>query len=444
MNYRETVDYILSIPLFAQKIGTENLASLLERLGNPQDKSRVIHIAGTNGKGSTAKALATILMHAGFHVGLFTSPHLVSINERIRYDDEMISDEDFTWAFEQVRKKFTVHPSFFEVMFAMAAVYYEKKQPDYVIYETGMGGRLDATNVVRPELCIITSVGLDHMEYLGDTIAKIAGEKAGIIKPSVPVVYFKRDAVSSGIIETHAKELDSAVTVVEKSNYIINEIDDKTIDFSFHNRYYNYDHLRILKTSLYQVENTCLAVASFDILMQIRDIEYGKNAGADVRIEQAVRSGLLDFSWEGRMEEIAPDLFVDGAHNPEAVECYCRTLRTLYTKKKKILVFAAVKDKDYDTMIRDLTEALSFEKIIVTSVDNKRKAPVSLIADRFRNYTGHTVEAYEDIAEAMDAAIRYKEQITDSAVYCVGSLYLVGEVKLWLQKIKEKSANMEE
>lgn len=442
MNYRETVDYILNIPLFAQKIGTENLASLLEHLGNPQDKSRVIHIAGTNGKGSTAKALATILMHAGFHVGLFTSPHLVSINERIRYDDEMISDEDFAWAFEQVQKKFTVHPSFFEVIFAMAAVYYEKKQPDYVIYETGMGGRLDATNVVKPELCIITSVGLDHMEYLGDTIEQIAGEKAGIIKPSVPVVYFKRDAVSSGIIETRAKELDSAVTAVEKSNYIINEIDDKTIDFSFHNRYYNYDHLRIPKTSLYQVENTCLAVTSFDILMRNKVMRYKEKD--DARIEQAVRSGLLDFSWEGRMEEIAPDLYVDGAHNPEAIECYCRTLRTLYTEKKKILVFAAVKDKDYDTMIRDLTEELSFEKIIVTSVDNKRKAPVSLIADRFQKYTGHVVEAYEDIAEAMDAAIRYKEQITDSAVYCVGSLYLVGEVKCWLQKRKERSANMEE
>ena len=442
MNYRETVDYILNIPLFAQKIGTENLASLLEHLGNPQDKSRVIHIAGTNGKGSTAKALATILMHAGFHVGLFTSPHLVSINERIRYDDEMISDEDFAWAFEQVQKKFTVHPSFFEVIFAMAAVYYEKKQPDYVIYETGMGGRLDATNVVKSELCIITSVGPDHMEYLGDTIEQIAGEKAGIIKPSVPVVYFKRDAVSSGIIETRAKELDSAVTAVEKSNYIINEIDDKTIDFSFHNRYYNYDHLRIPKTSLYQVENTCLAVTSFDILMRNKVMRYKEKD--DARIEQAVRSGLLDFSWEGRMEEIAPDLYVDGAHNPEAIECYCRTLRTLYTEKKKILVFAAVKDKDYDTMIRDLTEELSFEKIIVTSVDNKRKAPVSLIADRFQKYTGHVVEAYEDIAEAMDAAIRYKEQITDSAVYCVGSLYLVGEVKCWLQKRKERSANMEE
>ena len=442
MNYRETVDYILNIPLFAQKIGTENLASLLEHLGNPQDKSRVIHIAGTNGKGSTAKALATILMHAGFHVGLFTSPHLVSINERIRYDDEMISDEDFAWAFEQVQKKFTVHPSFFEVIFAMAAVYYEKKQPDYVIYETGMGGRLDATNVVKSELCIITSVGLDHMEYLGDTIEQIAGEKAGIIKPSVPVVYFKRDAVSSGIIETRAKELDSAVTAVEKSNYIINEIDDKTIDFSFHNRYYNYDHLRIPKTSLYQVENTCLAVTSFDILMRNKVMRYKEKD--DARIEQAVRSGLLDFSWEGRMEEIAPDLYVDGAHNPEAIECYCRTLRTLYTEKKKILVFAAVKETDYDTMIRDLTEELSFEKIIVTSVDNKRKAPVSLIADRFQKYTGHVVEAYEDIAEAMDAAIRYKEQITDSAVYCVGSLYLVGEVKCWLQKRKERSANMEE
>ena len=323
----------------------------------------------------------------------------------------------------------------FEEMFEVV----EDKENNCVVVDLELN-----TEEFHKKLNLFTPVGLDHMEYLGDTIAKIAGEKAGIIKPSVPVVYFKRDAVSSGIIETHAKELDSAVTAVEKSNYIINEIDDKTIDFSFHNRYYNYDHLRIPKTSLYQVENTCLAVASFDILMQTRDIEYGKNAGADVRIEQAVRSGLLDFSWEGRMEEIAPDLFVDGAHNPEAVECYCRTLRTLYTKKKKILVFAAVKDKDYDTMIRDLTEALSFEKIIVTSVDNKRKAPVSLIADRFRNYTGHTVEAYEDIAEAMDAAIRYKEQITDSAVYCVGSLYLVGEVKRWLQKIKEKSANMEE
>ena len=429
----------------AYKPGLETTHKLDEHFGHPHQQFKTIHIAGTNGKGSCSHTIAAVLQSAGYRVGLFTSPHLVDFRERIRINGEMIPEEYVVNFVADHRSFFEpLHPSFFELTTAMAFRYFADQKVDVAVIEVGMGGRLDCTNIIQPDLCIITNIGFDHMQYLGDTLPKIAKEKAGIIKPSVPVVYFKRDAVSSGIIETHAKELDSAVTAVEKSNYIINEIDDKTIDFSFHNRYYNYDHLRIPKTSLYQVENTCLAVASFDILMQIRNIEYGKNAGADVRIEQAVRSGLLDFSWEGRMEEIAPDLFVDGAHNPEAVECYCRTLRTLYTKKKKILVFAAVKDKDYDTMIRDLTEALSFEKIIVTSVDNKRKAPVSLIADRFRNYTGHTVEAYEDIAEAMDAAIRYKEQITDSAVYCVGSLYLVGEVKRWLQKIKEKSANMEE
>lgn len=458
MNYRETVDYILNIPLFAQKIGTENLASLLERLGNPQDKTRVIHVAGTNGKGSTAKALATLLMEAGFHVGLFTSPHLVSINERIKYDNSDISEEDFVWAFETVQKQFTMHPSFFEVMFAMAAVYFEKKNPDYVIYETGMGGRLDATNVVKPELCMITSVGLDHMEYLGDTIEKIAEEKAGIIKPSVPIVYFKRDAVSSGIIEAKAKISNSPVAAVEISQYIINEIDDKTIDFSLHNRYYNYDHLKIKRTSLYQVENACLAVTAFSILMKCRitardfaDSDKSEqnsdrcmlnevndrrmqNIGDEQIRNRIIWRGLLNFSWEGRMEELARDVYVDGAHNPEAIDSYCKTLQLLHNGKKKILIFAVVKDKDYDTMIKTLAEKLSFEKIIVAGVENKRKAPVSFIADRFGTYTGRRVDACDSISEAMERAFEYKKQIPDSAIYCVGSLYLVGEVKKWMKE----------
>lgn len=476
MNYRETVDYILNIPLFAQKIGTENLASLLERLGNPQDKTRVIHVAGTNGKGSTAKALATLLMQAGFHVGLFTSPHLVSINERIKYDNMDISEEDFVWAFETVQKQFTVHPSFFEVIFAMAAVYFEKKKPDYVIYETGMGGRLDATNVVKPELCMITSVGLDHMEYLGDTIEKIAEEKAGIIKPSVPIVYFKRDAVSSGIIEAKAKISNSPVAAVEISQYIINEIDDKTIDFSLHNRYYNYDHLKIKRTSLYQVENACLAVTAFSILMKRRITAHDfadsdkhepnsdrhmpnedsdkrepnevndrcmPNEVSDRRVlnmgdeqirNRIIQKGLLNFSWEGRMEELAQGVYVDGAHNPEAIDSYCKTLQLLHNGKKKILIFAVVKDKDYDTMIKTLAEKLSFEKIIVAGVANKRKAPVSFIADRFETYTGRGVDACDSISEAMERAFEYRKQIPDSAIYCVGSLYLVGEVKKWMKE----------
>ncbi len=427
MNYEETVDYLLNIPYFAKKIGTENLAGLLCRLGNPQDKTKSVHIAGTNGKGSAAKALSELLMKAGYNVGLFTSPHLVSINERIRYNNEEISNEDFVRAFEKVKEKFTLHPSFFEVVFAMAAVYYEEKRPDYVIYETGMGGRLDATNVLKPELCIITSIGMDHMEYLGNSLAEIAKEKAGIIKQGVPVVYLKKDKITSEIIENTADFLKSPKVPVEKSQYIINEIADKSIDFSFHNRYYSYYHLKINKTSLYQVENVCLAISAFDALT-------GHEGALLTEREDVIKAALNDFKWEGRMEEIIPGVYIDGAHNEDAINRYIETLKALHNKRRKILVFAAVKDKAYDSMIRQLAYDISFEKILVTSVDNERKAPVDLIAATFLKYTDTDVEAYQNIPEAMNRAIEYKAAIYDSAVYCVGSLYLVGEIKKWKQE----------
>ena len=160
------------------------------------------------------------------------------------------------------------HPSFFEVMFAMAAVYFRQQKCDFAVYETGMGGRLDATNVLTPELTIITSVGMDHMEYLGDTIEKIAYEKAGIIKPGVPVIYFRRDEAAARVIEDTAKERGADIIPVEKSDYIINHLGNKTIDFSLHNRYYSYCNLQIQKTSLYQVENVSLAVTAFRMLME--------------------------------------------------------------------------------------------------------------------------------------------------------------------------------
>jgi dihydrofolate synthase/folylpolyglutamate synthase len=449
MNYKETVEYILQIPLFAQKIGTENLSQLMERLGNPQDKPQVIHVAGTNGKGSTCKALATLLQAAGYKVGLFTSPHLVSINERIRINDELISDEDFVRCFETVKAEFDLHPSFFEVMFAMAAVYFEENQVDYVIYETGMGGRLDATNIVKPVLTIITSVGLDHMEYLGDTIEKIAAEKAGIIKPGVPVVYFRRDDEAAGIIETRAEFLNSPVTSVEISQYIINEIGDKTIDFSFHNRYYSYDHLKIKKTSVYQVENACLAIVSFAILMKDKGSEAGyipKKAEAYYGepmlndFQDIIRHGLMDFSWEGRMEEVAPDIYVDGAHNVEAIDSYCKTLCTLHRKRTKILVFACVKDKDYETIIMKLVHNIRFEKVIITSVDSKRKASTTDIAKLFKIYGGIEADTCEHIDEAMEKAVAYQKQIDGAAIYCVGSLYLVGGVKKWIKDYVNSNA----
>lgn len=440
MNYQETVDYILNIPLFAKKIGTENLTALLDRLGNPQDIPKVIHVAGTNGKGSVCKALATLLEKTGKKVGLFTSPHLVSINERIRINGKEISDQDFVRCFEIIKTEFHEHPSFFEVMFAMAAVYFKEQEVDYVIYETGMGGRLDATNVVKPVLTIITSIGFDHMQYLGNSLEEIATEKAGIIKPQVPVIYFRRDAVSARIIETRAESIHSPVIAVEKSQYIINGLEDKTIDFSLHNRYYSYDHLKMNKTAFYQVENACLAIIAFATLMKQEGHVIGywpakRQIGEEVildELQMTIKEGLLSFAWEGRMEEVSPGIFVDGAHNVEAIDAYCRTMTALHKDSKKLLVFAAVKDKDYETMIMKLLRGLKFEKIIVTAVDNSRQAPVEEIAEIFRAYTDTNVTASKDIGDAMNLALRYRREMTDTNIYCVGSLYLVAGVKKWL------------
>ena len=423
-DYRETVDYILGIPLFAQKIGKENLSSLLCRLGNPEKTVPAIHVAGTNGKGSTCRALAQMLMDMGYRVGLFISPHLVSINERIQVNNVNISDEDFVQSFEAVKAQFTQHPSFFEVMFAMAAVYFREQKCDFAVYETGMGGRLDATNVLMPELTIITSVGMDHMEYLGDTIEKIAYEKAGIIKPGVPVIYFHRDEESSRVIEDTARDCGAAVIPVEKADYIINHLGNKTIDFSVHNRYYSYCDLEIHKTSLYQVENVSLAIMAFFTLMSSRSVP-------GEQIEQVVRKALPEFYWEGRMEEIAPHIYVDGAHNVEAINAYIDTMKALHGDDHRILVFAAVKDKEYDSMIRLLAENIEYEHIIVTSVDSSRRADSARLAEIFSEVAAAPVTVCDVIGDAMDMAVKLRADRADVNIYCVGSLYLVGGVKRW-------------
>jgi dihydrofolate synthase/folylpolyglutamate synthase len=423
-DYKSTVEYILDIPLFAKKIGKENLSSLLCRLGNPEWAVPAIHVAGTNGKGSVCKALAQVLEEAGYKVGLFTSPHLVDINERIQINGRNISNEDFTEIFWKIKEEFQEHPSFFEVMFAMAAVYFQREECDYAIYETGMGGRLDATNVLKPQLTIITSVGMDHMEYLGDTIEKIAAEKAGIIKPDVPMIYFMRDEKVNKVIEQRAKQVGAPIISVGKEDYIINHLDNKTIDFSLHSRYYSYCKLKIPKTSLCQVENMSLVALAFSYLME------KKNQASDVT-EKVLKNGLSKFYWEGRMEQILPGVYIDGAHNVEAITAYVDTVNRLYKGKRRILVFAAVKDKEYSSMIELLVTRLELLEVIVTSVGGERKAASVVLAEQFRKVSNLPVFACDDLEKAMDLAMEHKAGRDDVEVYCVGSLYLVGGIKRW-------------
>ena len=217
LNYKEIVDYIEEIPKFTTKNPLDHTKELLARLGNPQNQQKVIHVAGTNGKGSVCAYLDSMLRAGGYCVGLFTSPHLVKINERFKINGQMISDDTFVQAFEQIKRIIDEavaegldHPSYFETLFLMGMVIFQKAGVDYVVLETGLGGRLDATNTVdQPLACIITSISLDHVEYLGDTIEKIAGEKAGIIKPKVPVIYDGHNAEAARVIKARAKALDS-------------------------------------------------------------------------------------------------------------------------------------------------------------------------------------------------------------------------------------------
>lgn len=427
MNRKEAEEYLLNIPRFAKKTTHENLRGYLKLLGNPQDRIPAVHVAGTNGKGSVCAFLTAILEQKGCRVGVFTSPHLVRMNERFRIGQTIISDADFERAFGQVHEAVRtgmeqglVHPNFFEFLFMMAACYYAESKVDLVIYETGLGGRLDATNVLRPVLTVITSIGMDHMEYLGDTIEKIAGEKAGIIKAGVPCIYLDRPEEAAQVIEQTGNRMQAPLIRVEKEQITIKEIGEETIDFSYESQYDR--EYRIPKTALYQTENAMLAVRAAEYLLR-----QAAGPDAETEIQDEIRAGLQTMKWAGRMEELEPGIYVDGAHNEPAIRAFCDTVSGLYADKDIILVFAVASDKQYNKMIHILCENLPLQQVIVTSIGGKRATPLEIVEEQFKRDTGAVVRIVPEPGQALRAA---RQLLTGySRVFCVGSLYLVGELE---------------
>lgn len=427
MNRKEAEEYLLNIPRFAKKTTHENLRGYLKLLGNPQDRIPAVHVAGTNGKGSVCAFLTAILEQKDCRVGVFTSPHLVRMNERFRIGRTVISDEDFERAFGQVyevvrigMEQGLIHPNFFEFLFMMAACYYAESKVDLVIYETGLGGRLDATNVLQPVLTVITSIGMDHMEYLGDTIEKIAGEKAGIIKTGVPCVYLDRPEEAAQVIEQVGDRMHAPLIRVEKERITIKEIGEETIDFSYGSQYDR--EYRIPKTALYQTENAMLAVRAAEYLLR-----QGAGPDAEAEIQDVIRTGLQVMKWAGRMEELEPGIYVDGAHNEPAIRAFCDTVSGLYADKDIILVFAVASDKQYNKMIHILCGSLPLQQVIVTSIGGKRATPLEIVEEEFKRNTEAVVRTIPEPEQALKAA---GQLLTGhSRVFCVGSLYLVGELE---------------
>ncbi len=426
MTYEEAVTYILDIPKFTRKNDAVHTKTLLRLLGDPQEAVKVIHVAGTNGKGSVCAYLDAMLRSEGKRTGLFTSPHLVKMNERIVIDGRSISDDAFAFIFEKtlscVRRMEEAglpHPTFFEFLFAMAAAAFAEAGVEYAVLETGMGGRLDATNTVeRPLVSVITSIGMDHMEYLGRTPEQIAGEKAGIIKPGVPVLFAETSPDSDGVIERTAEKRGSLCKKIGKDAYEILGIRDKHIAFSCANAYYGNTTWKLNNIGVYQPGNALLA-------MEVMRFLTGEGGHPE-----RWREALSELKWEGRMEEVLPGVYVDGAHNVSAVEAFAASVPQ--GENGNIILFSAVRDKEYEEMIACLCRSVQADIYVVTHISDRRGTGAGTLGRIFEKYTDRPVIVIESAEEALKYVLDSRGERT---VYCLGSLYLTGMIKEMIQEV---------
>lgn len=406
----------------------EHTRELLSHLGNPQEGIKIIHVAGTNGKGSVCAYLNAMLLAGGKKTGLFTSPHLVRINERFQINGEDVSDEQFLNAFlkvEKAAKEYEAegegHPSYFETLFLMGMLIFKEAGVEYLVMETGLGGRLDATNVVeKPLACIITSISRDHTEYLGDTLEAIAGEKAGIIKAGVPVIYDASQPGPASVIAAKAKEMGSPAWPMEPSFYEMKTQSREGITFTFAYPGGEKAELAIPYVAKYQMMNASLAFYTMHILQDVHDIP--KNVLAE---------GLSKIKWPCRMEMAAPGVIIDGAHNEDGIAQFVSTAGYFAKENEITILFTAVADKHYHEMIGEICEGIHPSHVVATQIDGSRVVPAEVLAEDFRKAGCTDVCAEPEIGAAYEKALGKKGS---GMLFCVGSLYLAGELKAYLAK----------
>ena len=416
MNYNETITYIHSINWTFCKPGLDRIKELCEKLGNPQNSLKFIHVAGTNGKGSFCSMLDSILREAGYKVGLFTSPYIKEFGERIRFDGENISDKDLIEVTEFVRPIADAmgdKPTEFELITAIGFEYFKRQNCDIVILEAGLGGRLDSTNVIKtPVLSIITGIALEHTEILGDTVEKIAAEKAGIIKAGVPVIFGGEDDSAHEVISKKAFELGSEYVRVDRSTLKIHKSDLEGTTFSFK----EHQDLHISLLGTYQTKNATNVLSAVDIL---RDIGYNIS-------ESAVKNGLASAKWCARFEIICKDPLViyDGAHNPQGVDNAVASVKQYFGDTKVCVLSGVMKDKDYRYMAGRICTVA--DHVFTVTPNNPRSLPAKEYAEVF-NSLGVTSQGIDNVKDAVKAAKEYAK-VQGKALVCLGSLYMYGDV----------------
>lgn len=422
MTYLSAVTFLFRLQKHGIKLGLETMTTLMGRLGVPQAKYRTLHIAGTNGKGSTAAMTAAILQAAGYRVGLYTSPHLVEFRERIRVNGEMIAESQVAQLTERIQTfcQPDLSPTFFEYTTAMAFQHFADSGVDVAVLEVGLGGRFDATNVVRPIACALTTIALDHQEYLGNTLSAIAFEKAGIIKPGVPVVLGRLDDEAWHTIEQVAKERQAPVFRLQED---FRTEGTGPEDFSYRGMGLHYDGLASVLEGRHQLDNAACALA-----LLAAAAPQGITVTAD-----AVRAGLRAVDWAGRLEVVDrdPTILLDGAHNPAAARVLAHYL-TEYARSHPshpiVLVLGMMRDKDHRGFVEPLKGLV--DEVVLTQADLPRSFTAQELRAALDGVLPHS-HVMSSLGEAMALA---RQLATPEGLVCVtGSLMLVGECKAWLR-----------
>ena len=446
MNYESAVRFLLSLgrelaaptQASAAKFDLENITVLAERLGRPDRVYPSAHIAGTNGKGSTAAFLEAILRDAGFRTGLNTSPHLERINERIRVNCDEITDEAFADILSRVQAiteellaagKLRAHPTYFECVTAMAFEYFAQERVEFGVFEVGLGGRLDSTNILTPVVSIITRIDFDHENFLGHSLREIAGEKAGIIKPAAPVIVAEQRPEAREVIQNRAKELLSPVI-------------DASETFRIDRRLVATGHVRAQVTEIesgwsielapslpgrFQLQNALNAVAAARLLQQ-----------KGFRIsDESIARGIAATVWPGRIEKVQshPDVYLDGAHNPSAARELAHFVEESLTGKRILLLYGALRDKAVDE-VAGLLFPLAAE-VVLTAPATSRAISASQVEEIAAHYANKNI-TIADAGEAIDYAL--SKASPDDVIFITGSLYLVGQLRRYLKQKTQTAA----
>ena len=428
---QRAVEYLDRTPKFAKKNSPDTIREYLRRLGDPQRGMKIIHVAGTNGKGSVCNFLSNCLREAGHSVGLFISPHLITVRERMSVDGELITEEEFLDAFQRVMRVYETdesqelpHPLYFEFLFFIGMLWFSKKSPDYLILETGLGGRLDATNALPDkEITVITRIGLDHTAILGETLGEIAGEKAGILRNGCPAVFLDEPEEACRVIRKTAEETGAPFSIVSGDQWEVLGLSENGIDFSLRSSYYKNLRARIRTAAPYQCENAALAAEAFRILLK------GMDAGSDPQ---------------------PADVFIDGAHNPDGMRAFLEGVKMIAegdtpasAPAKRILLFSCVRDKNYREELGMIVGSGLFTDIAAVPMKGQRALgaeELKACITEYANKNADRIRVHEtgSVRDAVERFILRRE--SGGQVFAAGSLYLIGEIRELVLAADENSA----